>query len=159
MQSDPLGVRAGPNTYAYVEGNPISNVDPLGLICNGKWARVAERFLEIPGASWSQWASQVCRCHWMCIPCRGPWAYDDRILESFPSTTGTTVVVYGGKRPAQTGSGGIRPTIKGPAGGPSNAMGGNFRCMGCKPPDIPETGCADGKCYSDSNFQGEERIR
>ncbi|MBS1994681.1 MAG: RHS repeat-associated core domain-containing protein [Cyanobacteria bacterium SZAS LIN-2] len=46
VQSDPIGLRGGKNTYAYVGANPVSRLDRFGLMCTaglGCWTTPAER--------------------------------------------------------------------------------------------------------------------
>lgn len=43
VESDPMGLRAGINTYRYTRDNPLSNSDPSGLLTRG------------PGISDSEW--------------------------------------------------------------------------------------------------------
>jgi RHS repeat-associated protein len=150
VESDPIGLKAGANTYAYVNGNPVDQHDPLGLAtCNGKWIKFGEHVPTLPTGRQSVplW---TCACYWMCYPCRGPIAWDGNIF-ALPSTKGVTYVDYSGAKRPNIGSGGTRPTPRGPSRGGGGAMGGAYSCLCAQKPG-PETGCNDGRCYPDSNF-------
>lgn len=53
MQSDPIGIQDSLNTYAYVDSNPLSDIDPFGL-GKGIGASGAERYSgKYCGSGWN----------------------------------------------------------------------------------------------------------
>ena len=144
VESDPVGLGGGVNTYAYVDGDPVDRSDIRGLLaCNGRWVKMGE-IVPTLGIFWQTLTSGACKCFWLCTTCGGSDMWSGNMY-SLPSSWGRTVVIFGGS--SNPGSGGIRPTPKGPSGGPSSTMGGAARCVCGKPG--PETGCS--KCYKNGD--------
>jgi uncharacterized protein RhaS with RHS repeats len=63
VESDPIGLRAGVNTYAYAHGDPALQIDPRGLLVSGEWIRSPKLNIadvgvdgwDLTAPSWSWW--------------------------------------------------------------------------------------------------------
>jgi RHS repeat-associated protein len=102
VESDPIGVKAGINTYAYASDGPVAASDAFGL-CDGKWVKAGEHIPILPAPGWQSLPSWVCKCFWLCMPCRGSVAWSGNIF-SLPSTWGNTIVNFGGSNPGSEAS-------------------------------------------------------
>jgi RHS repeat-associated protein len=68
LESDPVGLDGGLNTYAYVDDAPTQFSDPSGLLtCNGSWVNTGWR----PDNGPMTYARWPCTCSWYCRPCTG----------------------------------------------------------------------------------------
>ena len=145
VESDPIGVRGGINTYAYAHDDPLAYIDPNGLLsCNGRWRLVGTKKLlpQILGA---------CQCFWLCVGCNDgavAWSGD---FAGLPWTLGAWI--WGGagpergrpptpgrpEPPAKPGVPG-RLGLPGAPGGGSEGIGSGNVCI-CNNPPGQESGC------------------
>jgi hypothetical protein len=65
VQSDPIGLQGGINTYAYANGDPVRNSDPLGLEVGAAFGSINRHTAKWPDTSSS--SCEHCECWLTCL--------------------------------------------------------------------------------------------
>jgi RHS repeat-associated protein len=149
VESDPVGLGGGINTYAYAQGNALSYVDKMGLAsCTGEWVLEGTDRSPMYQSMFNPFFP-FCWCYWLCMDCDSPIAWGGD-FHTLPRTRGIWTHTGGG------GGGRVSPPRPGRPGqpmAPGQPRGDFGDTCNCLEKPGPETGCFVCKAPAGYNNQ------